>query len=285
MSPIAKLFTILNVILAGVFLGFAAHSLNTEASFKERLDKEVAAHKVDKDALGADKSKLAAEKAELEKARDAMQGERDSAKAEIDRLKGQVADQERANNEMRGSVDKISKSIDQLVADNKQLNDARDKAAAAQREAEKSRDDANTARAAAEAKAGDLDTKLHTSDNKIADLEKANVDLKKDRDSKETQLQSLSEYTQVKLSDFVNVPQIDGKVLDVSMQVEPGLVSINKGEDDGVKRGFTFEIYDGKTYKGQVRVEYVHKSSCSALLIRPVPGQKIKQGDSASTRI
>jgi hypothetical protein len=285
MSPIAKLFTILNVILAGVFLGFAAHTLNTEASFKERLEKETAAHKVDKDALGADKSKLAAEKAELEKARDAMQGERDSAKAEIDRLKGQVSDQERSNNEMRGSVDKISKSIDQLVADNKQLNDSRDKASAAQREAEKARDDANTARAAAEAKAGDLDTKLHTSDNKIADLEKANVQLTKDKDSLNTSLESLSAYTNVKLSDFVNVPQIEGKVLDVAMQLEPGLVSINKGTDDGVKQGFTFELYDGKTYKGQARVEYVHKSSCSALLVRSVAGQKIKQGDSASTRL
>jgi hypothetical protein len=186
---------------------------------------------------------------------------------------------------MRGSVDKISKSIEGLVADNKQLNDARDKAAAAQREAEKARDDATTARAAAEAKAGDLDTKLHSSDNKVADLEKANVELKKEKDKVSTELQSLSDYTNVKMSDFVSVPQIEGKVLDVAMQVEPGLVSINKGEDDGVKRGYTFEIFDGKTYKGQARVEYVHKSSCSALLIRPVAGQKIKQGDSASTRI
>ena len=285
MSPIAKLFTILNVILAGVFLGFAAHALSTESNFKKQFDDEVSAHKRDKDALGSDKSKLAAEKAELEKARDAIQGERDAATAEIGRLKGQVADQDRSNNEMRGSVDKISKSIDQLVADNKQLNDSRDKATQAQRDAEKARDDAVTARAAADAKAGDLDGKLHTSDGRIADLEKANTSLKKEVDSKETQLASLSDYTGVKLSDFVSVPLIEGRVLDVAMQVEPGLISINKGEDDGVKRGFTFEIYDGKTYKGQARVEYVHKGSCSALLIRPVAGQKIKQGDSASTRL
>jgi hypothetical protein len=285
MSPIAKLFTILNVILAGVFLGFAAHALSTETNFKTQLEAEKTEHKKDKDALGSDKSKLAAEKAELEKARDAMQSERDAATAEIGRLKGQVADQDRSNNEMRGSVDKISKSIDQLVADNKQLNDSRDKATQAQRDAEKAREEAITARAAAEAKSGDLDTKLHTSDNKIADLEKANVALKKDLDSANTSLASLSDYTGVKLSDFVSVPLIEGKVLDVAMQVEPGLISINKGEDDGVKRGFTFEIFDGKTYKGQARVEYVHKGSCSALLIRPVAGQKIKQGDSASTRI
>jgi hypothetical protein len=285
MSPIAKLFTVLNVVLAGLFLGLAAHALSTEASFKKQFEEEVVAHKKDKEALGADKSKLAADKAELEKARDAMQTERDAAKADIDRLKGQVADQERQNNEMRGSVEKISKSIDELVAGNKALTDAKEKAAQAQRDAEKARDDAVAARAAAEGKAGDLEGKLHTAENSIADLEKSSTELKKNVDSLNTQLASLSDYTGAKLGDFTPMPQIEGRVLDVAMQVEPGLIAINKGEADGVKRGFTFEIYDGKTYKGQVRVEYVHPNSCSALLVRPVPGQKIRQGDSASTRI
>jgi len=285
MSPIAKFFTILNVVLAGVFLGLAAHALHTESSFKEQYDKEVAAHKVDKDALGSDKSKLAAEKAEAEKARDAMQSERDAGTAEIGRLKGQVADGERQNNEMRGSVDKISKSIEDLISNNKAITDARDKAMQAQHDAEKAKEEAVAARSAAEGKAGDLEAKLHTAEGTIADLEKTSTSLKKDVDKLNTELASLADYTNVKLSDFANVPLIEGKVLDVAMSVEPGLLAINQGEADGVKRGFTFEIYDGKTYKGQARVEYVHANSCSALLVRSVPGQKIHQGDSASTRI
>ena len=126
MSPIAKLFTVLNVVLAAVFLGFAARALQTESSFKQLYDDEVKAHKADSDSSKSDHQALAAHKAEIEKARDAMQGERDSARAEIERLKGQVADQERANTEMRGSVDKIAKSIDDVMAGNKALSDARD---------------------------------------------------------------------------------------------------------------------------------------------------------------
>ena len=285
MSPIAKLFIVLNVVLAGVFLGFAAKALNTESSFKAQYDKEASEHKATKDALGADKAKLLADKAEVEKARDAMQGERDAARAEVDRLKSEVADKDRSNNEMRGSVDKIAKSIDDVMAKSTALQDRSDKAVQAQHDAEKARDEAVTARAAAEAKAGDLETKLHTAEGNIADLEKTSTGYKKDVDRLNTNLASLQAATNVTLDQIVSMPQIEGRVLDVATSIEPGLVAINKGDADGVKRGFTFEIYEGKTYKGQARVEYVHPNSCSALLIRPVPGQKVKAGDSAATRL
>ncbi len=285
MSPIAKLFIVLNVVLAGVFLGFAAKALNTESSYKTQFDTETTNHKKDTDSAAAEKAKLLADKAEVEKARDAMQGERDQNRAEVDRLKSEVADKDRANNEMRGSVDKIAKSIDDVMAKSNALNDARDKAMQAQRDAEKARDEATAARAAAEAKAGDLETKLHTAEGNIADLEKTSTDYKKQVDTLNTNLASLQAVTNTSLADITSMPLIEGRVLDVATNIEPGLVAINKGEADQVKRGFTFEIYEGKTYKGQARVEYVHPNSCSALLIRPVPGQKIKAGDSAATRL
>ena len=285
MSPIAKLFIVLNIVLAGVFLGFAAKALNTESSFKSQFDSEKKLYDDLTTSASTEKSKLIADKAEIEKTRDAMQGERDAARAEIERLKNQVADQERSNNEMRGSVDKIAKSIDDVMAKSNALSDARDKAVQAQRDAEKARDEAVAARAAADAKAGDLETKLHSSEGTVADLEKTSTSLKKEVDKLNTNLASLQAATNTNLGEIVSMPQIEGRVLEVSSAVEPGLVSINKGTADGVKRGFTFEIYDGKTYKGQARVEYVHDNSCSALLIRPVPGQKIHQGDSAATRI
>ena len=285
MSPIAKLFIVLNVVLAGVFLGFAAKALNTESSYRDRFTAEEKKHNELVSSSTAEKAKILADKAEVEKARDAMQGERDAAKAEIERLKNQVADQERANNEMRGSVDKIAKSIDDVMAKSNALQDRSDKAVEAQRAAEKARDEAVAARAAAEAKAGDLETKLHSSEGQVADLEKSSTSLKKEVDKLNTNLASIQAATNVKLDEIVSMPQIEGRVIDVAMNVEPGLIAINKGEADGVKRGFTFEIYDGKTYKGQARVEYVHPNSCSALLIRPVPGQKVHQGDSAATRI
>ena len=285
MSPIAKLFTVVNVVLAGVFLGWVASALSTTANFKVSYDKEVAAHKGTRETLSTEKSQLAANKQQAEQSRDQMRTERDEAKAEIDRLKGQLTSEEEKNRELRGSVDKIAASIDGLTAQNKQLQDSKDKAQQSQRDAEKAADAAKAAQSQAEQKAGDLDTKLHSAENQIADLEKGLTSSKKEAEGLGTQLASLADATGAKLSDFTPMPLIEGKVLDVVTSIEPGLVALNVGSDNKVKRGYTFEIYDGKTYKGQVRVEYVHPNMCSALIVRSVPGQKIKQGDGAATRL
>lgn len=285
MSPIAKLFTVINVVLAGVFLGWAANSLSTTASWKEKHDKVVAEKLTVEKALGEERSKLVAEKQQLEAARTALLGERDSALSDVERLQGQVGDEERKNNEMRGDVAKIAASIDNLTAQNKQLAEARDRAQQAARDAEKAKEDAVAGQSAAELKAGDLETALHTAEGTVADLEKSNTSLKKEVDSLNTNLAALADYTGAVISDFTPMPLIEGRVLDVAMNVQPGLIAINKGKADGVKQGYTFEVYDGKTYKGQARVEYVHENVCSALILRAVDGQKIRQGDAASTRL
>ena len=62
-------------------------------------------------------------------------------------------------------------------------------------------------------------------------------------------------------------------------------VAVNVGSVQGVKRGYTFEIFDGATYKGQVRIEFVHGDMASGLITRTVPGQSIRQGDGATTRL
>ena len=285
MSPIAKLFTVINVVLAGVFLGWAANSLSKADSWKKQHDELKVKSEATAAALGQEKSALLAKQQELEAARTALVGEKESALGEVERLKGQVSDEERKNNEMRGDVAKIAASIDNLTAQNKQLAEARDFAQQAARDAEKAKEEAVAAQAAAEGKMGDLETSLHAAEGKIADLEKANVTLTKERDSIQTNFESLAQYTNTSIADFQAMPQIEGRVLDVAMNVKPGLIAINKGSVDNVKPGYTFEIYDGATYKGQVRVEYVHENVCSALILRAVDGQQIRQGDSASTRL
>ena len=285
MSPIAKLFTVINVVLAGVFLGWAANSLSTTGSWKEKHDKVAAELVTAKAAASEQSGKLLAEKQQLEAARTAILGERDSALADVERLKGQVGDEERKNNEMRGDVAKIAASIDNLTAQNKQLAEARDRAQQAARDAEKAKEEAVAAQSAADNKAGELETSLHTAEGTVADLEKQNTTLKKEKESLETNLAALADHTGATLADFTPMPLIEGRVLDVAMNVKPGLIAINKGSADKVKPGYTFEIYDGKTYKGQVRVEYVHDNVCSALILRAVEGQPIRQGDAASTRL
>lgn len=108
----------------------------------------------------------------------------------------------------------------------------------------------------------------------------------KERDSLATQLQTAMDITGLTWDEITGPPLIDNAVVvQANYEVKPGLVAINKGENDGVKRGMRFHIYKGTTYKGDVRVEEVQPTRCFALVQNVRPGQTIAQGDSAATRL
>ena len=79
------------------------------------------------------------------------------------------------------------------------------------------------------------------------------------------------------------LPAIDGAVLRVAP--DSGLIVIDKGSDDGVRPGFTFDVYRGSQYKGHVRVESVQESVSTGVILRTYSGRAIEAGDRASTRL
>jgi len=285
MSSIAKIFSVVNLVLAGLFLGWAANALNTNAEFKSKYDAEVVAHKATRDQLGTEKSTLLTQKQEAEKLADRLRAEKDEADRKADAVSKDLDSERAKNGQMSANLTALTTNVAQIEENRNKLQADKDKAVQASHDAEKARDAAIAKQMEAEKKFGDSDGELTKAKTSIADLEKANTSLEKDKKSADTQLSTLVAATNTKLSDITPMPLIEGKVLDISTSIEPGLVAINKGDSDGVKRGFTFELYDGKTYKGQARVEYVHPNMCSAILVRTVRGEKIHQGDNAATRL
>lgn len=74
---------------------------------------------------------------------------------------------------------------------------------------------------------------------------------------------------------------IDAVVLDVKTDLD--LVVLDKGERDGVKVGFVFDLYLGSTYKGLVRITDVgERMSTGTILHQKNP---IARGDSATTSL
>jgi hypothetical protein len=69
----------------------------------------------------------------------------------------------------------------------------------------------------------------------------------------------------------------------MSVNKDLRFVVLNKGSKDGVKAGYTFQIYRGQQYKGQVRVQDVQEGMCSALILNEKA--PIANGDSATTRL
>jgi myosin heavy subunit len=285
MSSIAKIFSVVNLVLAGLFLGWAANALSTNAEFKSKYDTEVAAHKKTQAELGADKSTLLAQKQEAEQQKVQMQAAKEEADRKLDSVQKDLDSERAKNGSLNANLTALTTQIGSIEDSKNKLQADKDKAVQASHDAEKARDAAVAKQLEAEKKQGDTDGELTKAKGSIADLEKSNTQLEKDKKSVETQLATIQSVTDVKLTDITPMPLIEGRVLDASTTIEPGLVAINKGSDDKVKRGYTFEIYDGKTYKGQVRVEYVHPNMCSAVIVRTVKGEKIRQGDNAATRL
>ena len=285
MSTLGKILIGLNLVLAAAFFGWAANAVKTNQEWNKKYtgaSEELAKAKKD---MGDQISALQARatKADQDVAR--ITGELEKAKNDKERLQNDYNDANAKNGTMQASLTTLSATYESMSADKTNLQKEKDQAEKAQRDAEAAKADAEAKRDEAEKLAAELKNNLEKANNSIADLEKGKLDLDKELKSTQAALDTLVAATGTRVDDIKAMPEISAAVLDVSNAVEPGLVALNVGSNKQVKRGFTFQIYDGKTYKGEARVEFVHPDMCSAIITSKVPGQTIRQGDSAATRL
>ena len=285
MSPIGKIFTILNLVLAALFLGWAANAVSTGNDVQKRLNDEIAQHKSTKELLGADKSAALTRATEAESQRQLMMTQRDDANARAARLEEDLKTAESNLTQLRTSVQKIEATLTDIVASRDQAAEEVKRMLQAQHDAEKARDAALAAQRESEGKLADIQAQLGTAETTIADLERTREALKKQARDLDTQLSSLVAATGISRSMITSMPMIEAHVISVATEPAPGMVALNKGRNDDVQPGFTFEIYSGSQYKGRVRVNYVHDNTASATVVTLAPGQKIRQGDNAATRL
>lgn len=285
MSTLGKILIGLNLVLAAAFFGWAANATKTNQLWRDKHDertKELSALRTEKDALI---DELKAKKGTAEKDLAVKHGELENAKNERDRKDTELKEATSQLSNLRADLTKLSSTYESMAADKTRLQSDKDKAEKAQRDAETAKADAESKRDDAEKTANGLKTDLEKANGTIAELEKDRTSKEKKISMLETDLETLASNTGAKASDYKSMPTINAAVLDVSNSVEPGLIALNVGANKEVKRGYTFEIFDGKTYKGQARVEFVHPEMCSAIIVTKVPGQTIRQGDSAATRL
>lgn len=285
MSSIGKIFVFVNLVLAGLFVGWAAKALNENSDWKAKHDTVSKDLSAKLDAANKDLGSVRAEKAAMDQALTIVRGEKDDAVANLERTKSTLDETQKKLNDWAKDLNLLSSTHQLAIETNSKLQADKDKAVQAQHDAEKARSEAENKQAMAQKDLADVQTTLEGANTKIADLEKELTTTSKSKKQVETQLASLQHYTGATLDGIMAMPPIEGRVLAVTMDVAPGLISINKGKNDEVTRGFTFEIYDGKKYKGKARVEFVHETSCSAIMVYSVPGETPRQGDVAATKL
>jgi len=285
MSPIGKIFTVLNVVLAAIFLGFASSSLSSHQSWKEKhatlqgeMDKAVAD-------LTQEKAKIAEERKQVEQSNAQLRLDLERVQGALGVAESSLKTERDKATENTANLQKIQATLADYAATNASLQQRMEGASTAENAAKEAQRTAEDEREAALAAQRDAESKLAAATKDVAQLEKDLEAQRQEAQGLETSLAALVDTTGVSLDEITSMPLIQGAVLQVVGDMEPGLVAINKGTADGVKRGYTFEIFNGRTYKGMVRVESVRENMCTAVIIRNVAGTTINQGDGAATRI
>jgi predicted nucleic acid-binding Zn-ribbon protein len=283
MSTIAKVFTVLNLVFALFLLGANASMLSNLEDWRKKHEHEKAEHAKDNadkqaqiEAAIGDRDKFDSENKTLRNQKHDLESELQTARSQAESLRND-------NNQLRNAIDAINESLKQVKAEltdvqtrNKALMDQNEQYRATAAAAEKDKLDAQDDRARIE---GDL----KRANEDLAEKERQLEQLVKERDNLRAEMEALV-AAGIPVHEIIgnNVPAIEGKV----SMVGPGFVVLSVGENEGVKKGYPFDVYRGGDYIGRVVVDKVLPDTCTARVqMLNKQGLAFQAMDNATTRL
>ncbi len=285
MSPIGRVFIVLNLILAGTFVGFAGTYLKRASNWKQkhaalekdkqqmesRLQANIDNLKKDvgdaRRQLNTSESSLAKYKADL-----------DAAQKENQRLDGRLSSMEKDYKILAQNTGAMSKQIE--VA-----NDTADKAMARAIAAEKAKDEAVDAETTAKREIDRLNFTIRNKDTEIANLNGANKKLDQTRREQAV----LLDLVRIKAPGIFSTiqPSVSGRVEWVANTGKLITIAVNAG-GEFLKAGHRFAIYnrtDGYLGDAVVTEWDGSKYAFATLHVNKEGARKVRVGDMASTNL
>ncbi|MCY2956131.1 MAG: hypothetical protein WCR59_07720 [Planctomycetota bacterium] len=281
MSPIGRVFIVLNVILAGCFVGFSGTFLQRQHTYKTMLETEQKAHSESKSSAITEKAKLEGELAALNIQKTTLEtdlgntkvesaGKGDEIKLLNARASSSEADlkklasvAEATKTTMEGAFDQSKKAYEQSTSD------------------QKTRDDAVNAKNTAEAENRSLKADIVALNEKGTNRDLQIAALSKDQ----SELKLLVDVAKAKgFLESMAVPQLMGTISIVSGRLVTVAITDNPTNAE-VKPGIRFAIYDKDGYKGEAKVTSVDAERKAAFCTVEIAKGTVKVGDSASTHL
>lgn len=280
MSNVAKFLIILNLILAGAFLGAASNYLGQkdhvqarlESAVREWQDKHTASDtelKLTRDNLtktGAENSTLKTLAAALEARAQAKESENqnlvsanNSQGEALNRATASLEAQINVISSYEATIKGLQEERTTLVSSRDAEKDARVKAEAVQAQLQRQLDDEVSAGKAALAQLGDANAKIQA-------------------------LEAEAEAYRRKYGQegTVQPAMPPGKVLAVDNAV--GLVVLSLGAEDGVKNGFEYIVSRGNQYVATVKVTDAQAKKSTGMLVSGMQKSPVSAGDTVSNR-
>lgn len=285
MSPIGRVFIVLNLLLAGGFVVFAGTNLQGQHKYKSELLEERDARKKDNETAAQTQARLEAEARQFENAKTTNENQLAAANNENARL----ADE---NKRLHGQVGSMEGDIKQLLTQQNAgitaANAAFDQAKAAYAMSQtdsQAKDEAVRAKDAAEAENRTLKTTIASLQGDIEgrDLQLAKVT----KDNSELNLLVKTAEVNGFLTSMA-APNLAGTVTNAAGNLCTIAITDNVGNVDVgdmlSKKSFSFAIYDASGYKGEAIVQKFEPSENAVLCRLNLVKGDIKVGDKASTK-
>ncbi len=280
MSTVAKVFVVLNLILAVLFLGAASaflgwddwHAKKREEDRKQytttlaEKDKTIAEYKANVDEARNARDEANTQRARAEGENQALKAVYDQMKKSYDELNAAATYSTRALLVAQSTIKEKSTLTDNLMQERQKLleltktaQEERDNAIKNQRTAELDRDNAMT-------NLQDAQAKLKSTE---VDLERTSFRLKNIL------------VTHPDLGSGSEQPQQRAKVL--AADDATNVVVISLGSEDGVKEGFRFTVARGNTYVAEIQIDHVEGKMSSGKANRALQKTPVQVGDDAMT--
>jgi hypothetical protein len=282
MSNVAKFLIVLNLILAGVFVGSAANFLGQKDFVQERLENQgkdlqlrLTNATTEVGTLQAKNRELSNENTNLKEASaiaTTAKTDADKANAQLSQmnttLSSNLAHATSALELLNGTLKANQDTIKNLSEERTTLN--------ARVETE------HTARVAAESMTATLQRQLDDETGARKATEGAVADAN-------AKIQTLEAELEGWRARFPNVepgtsqPAVTpGKVLAADNQM--GLVVISLGEEDGVKVGYDYIISRGSTYVASIKVTNVQAKQATAMVVKGMQKSPVQANDTVMNR-
>lgn len=285
MSTAGKLFTVINLVLAALFVGSAASLIGTSDEYRSKYEEEAAARTADTERLEAEVASLTTDVTTQSGLAQSANTQLSAEQAKVTALDNDVKDARRRNSELNESVSGIEGKLSDLESTNRQhanriaelenenrsLRDERDEAMDNRDSALAAQTAAEEAQRAAEGSASQLRKELAYANDR--------------GDEAEAKLASVVRMSGIDPAAVDGIqPDMEGVVLSTSYDQSPALVQINLGKDAKVLQGYSFDVFNGQAYKGKIKVEIVRANS-STCTVSLAAGAQIEAGDRIATNL
>jgi hypothetical protein len=283
MSTIGKFFIVLNLALAGLFVGSAASLINKSDSYRVQLEAKASEMEAMKEENDAKISEMTSNLRQSQEERNNLNHQNGQLGANLDAEEQRGLTQKQKNDNLEGQLQSIEGKLSDLTQINGELNsdlsDLRRQFTSVRTERDSALDASDAA--ASTAKGAVEEANFATGEASDLRLELARETERANQTA--AQLATAVSLYNIDVSTIGAQPAMEGTVTSVSEAGGATYVVIDLGRNASVRPGYTYDVFNGSVYKGRISVLTVNESKSAATVA--MYNAPIAAGDRVVTRL